>query len=189
MSTQRRKRAMSIVSESRDLKSWLIAVALCVVGASSHLLPHPAGMSTVGAIGMLAAAYLPKHLLPLPVLVTIATVDAINGTYHITAMALVYAAHLLSAVGVAPILRRVRILHLGGAAITSAVIFYLVSNLTPLALGFYPNTVAGWLTCYVAGIPFLLRGIAANLIFGAVAFGSNRGLWFIYQRWVPLPND
>jgi hypothetical protein len=60
---------------------------------------------------------------------------------------------------------------------------------SPLAMGFYPNTVAGWLACYVAGIPFLLRGIAANLIFGAVAFSSIRGLWFIYQRWALLPND
>lgn len=180
---------MPFASESLDPNPWLIALVLCVIGASSHLLPHPAGISTVGAIGMLAAAYLPKHLLPLPVLASVATVDAINGTYHITAMALVYAAHLLSAAGVAPILRRVRVLHVGGAAIISAVIFYLISNVSPLAMGFYPNTVAGWLACYVAGIPFLLRGIAANLIFGAVAFGSIRGLWFIYQRWVLLPND
>ncbi len=180
---------MPIASESLDLNPWLIALVLCVIGASSHLLPHPAGISTVGAIGMLAAAYLPKHLLPLPVLASVATVDAINGTYHVTAMALVYAAHLLSAAGVAPILRRVQVLHVGGAAIISAVIFYLISNVSPMAMGFYPNTVAGWLACYVAGIPFLLRGIAANLIFGAVAFGSIRGLWFIYQRWVLLPSD
>ena len=90
---------MPIASESLDPNPWLIALVLCLIGASSHLLPHPAGISTVGAIGMLAAAYLPKHLLPLPVLVSVATVDAINGTYHITAMALVYAAHLLSAAG------------------------------------------------------------------------------------------
>ena len=108
---KRRKAAMPHAPETLRPKPWTIALLLCVIGASSHLLPHPAGISTVGAIGMLAAAYLPRHLLPLPVLVSVATVDAINGTYHITAMALVYAAHLLSATGVAPILRQVRVLH------------------------------------------------------------------------------
>ena len=169
-------------------KPWLIALVLCVIGASSHLLPHPAGMSTVGAIGMLAAAYLPRHLVPLPVLVSVATVDVIIGTYGIASMALVYIAHLVSAAGVIPILARVRVLRIGGAAVISAVIFYLISNAAPLAAGYYPSTVAGWISCYAAGIPFLLRGIAANLIFGAVAFGAVHGLLFILERWVPLPN-
>ena len=38
---------MPMTALSFDTKPWLIALALCVVGASSHLLPHPAGMSTV----------------------------------------------------------------------------------------------------------------------------------------------
>ena len=126
---------MPYAPETLQPKPWTIALLLCVIGASSHLLPHPAGISTVGAIGMLAAAYLPRHLLPLPVLVSVATVDAIYCTYIISAMALVYAAHLLSAAGVAPILRQVRVFARGGAAIISAVIFYLVSNLAPLAQG------------------------------------------------------
>ena len=179
---------MQNAAPSYAAKPWLIALTLCVVGACSHLLPHPAGMSTVGAIGMLAAAYLPKHLIPLPVLVSVATVDAIIGTYSIASMALVYIAHLASAAGVAPILVRVGALRVGGAAITSAVIFYLISNAAPMTTGYYSNTLAGWTACYLAGIPFLFRGIAANLIFGAVAFGAVRGLLFILERWVPLPN-
>ena len=179
---------MAQMAHTLNSKPWLIALALCVVGASSHLLPHPAGMSTVGAVGMLAAAYLPRHLVPLPVLVSVATVDIIIGTYGIASMALVYIAHLASAAGVVPLLARVRVLRIGGAAVVSAVIFYLISNAAPMTAGYYPNTVTGWITCYAAGLPFLLRGIAANLIFGTVAFASVRGLLFILERWVPLPN-
>lgn len=138
---------------------------------------------------MLAAAYLPRHLLPLPVLVSVATVDAIIGSYSIAAMALVYVAHIAGSAGVAPVLKRVGILSVGTAAVISAVIFYLISNAAPMTSGYYPNTAAGWLTCYVAGIPFLLRGIAANLIFAGVAFGAIRGLWLLYQRWAPLPSQ
>lgn len=181
-------RQMANIENAVDSKPWLIALALCVIGASSHLLPHPAGMSTVGAIGMLAAAYLPRHLVPLPVLVSVATADIIIGTYGIASMALVYIAHLAGAAGVVPLLARVRVLRIGGAAVVSAVIFYLISNAAPMTAGYYPNTVSGWITCYAAGLPFLLRGIAANLIFGTVAFASVRGLLFILERWVPLPN-
>lgn len=180
---------MTHPNSSQDLRPWLIALTLCTVGALSHLLPHPAGMSTVGTIGMLAAAYLPRHLLPLPVLVSVATVDAIIGTYGTAAMALVYLAHIAGAAGVAPVLKRVGFLSVGAAAVISALIFYLISNAAPMTVGYYPNTPAGWLACYIAGIPFLLRGIAANLIFAGVAFGAIRGLWLLYQRWVPLPNQ
>ncbi len=168
--------------------SWLIALALCLLGAASHLLPHPAGISTVGVIGMLAAAYLPKHLMPLPVLVSVAVFDAIYGVYAIGAMSVVYVAHLASAAGVSPILRQVKASRVGCAAVVSAVIFYLISNAAPVALGFYSNTVSGWLACYVAGIPFLLRGIAANLIFAAIAFTAIRGLSLMARRWALLPH-
>ena len=179
---------MPFVAPSAETKPWFIALTLCVVGAASHLLPHPAGVSTIGAIGLLAAAYLPRHLLPLPVLVSVAAADAIIGAYGTAAMALVYIAHIACAAGVTPLLRKIGPLQVGGAAVVSAIIFYLISNAAPMATGFYPNTLAGWLSCYAAGIPFLLRSIAANLIFGAVAFGSIHGLLLAIRRWGPLPN-
>lgn len=179
---------MPIEASSKELKPWLIAVTLCVLGIGSHLLPHPAGMSTIGAVGMLAAAYLPRHLLPLPVIASVAAADAVLGAYSTAAMALVYLAHIASAAGVAPLLRKIGALQVGGAAVVSAIVFFVISNAAPMMMEFYPNTLAGWLSCYAAGIPFLLRSIAANLIFGAVAFGSIRGLWLVLQRWAPLPN-
>ena len=179
---------MPFNAPSEALKPWFIAITLCVVGAASHLLPHPAGMSTIGAIGLLAAAYLPRHLLPLPVIASVAAADAVIGAYSTAAMALVYIAHIACAAGVTPLLRKIGLLQVGGAAVVSAVIFYLISNAAPMATGYYPNTLAGWLSCYAAGIPFLLRSIAANLFFGAVAFGSIRGLLLVLRRWAPLPN-
>ena len=179
---------MPFNAPSEALKPWFIAITLCVVGAASHLLPHPAGMSTIGAIGLLAAAYLPRHLLPLPVIASVAAADAVIGAYSTAAMALVYIAHIACAAGVTPLLRKIGLLQVGGVAVASAVIFYLISNAAPMATGFYPNTLAGWLSCYAAGIPFLLRSIAANLFFGAVAFGSIRSLLLVLRRWAPLPN-
>jgi len=179
---------MPFQAHSKEPNPWLIATVLCIVGACSHLLPHPAGISTIGAIGMLGAAYLPRHLLPLPVIVSVATADAILGAYGMPAMALVYLAHIAGAAGVVPLLRKVSALQVGSAAVGSAIVFFLISNAAPMVMEFYPNTLAGWVSCYAAGIPFLLRSIAANLIFGAVAFGSIHGLLFVLRRWAPLHN-
>jgi hypothetical protein len=135
-------------------------------------------MSTVGAIGMMAAALLPRHLLPVPVLLSIVAFDLFNGSYQIAAMAFVYLAHLAAAWSLTPVLspakKKISLPSFGGAAVLSAVVFYAVSNATPIALGFYPNTVEGWMACYLAGLPFLLKGVLANVIFGGVAF---TGIW------------
>lgn len=38
-------------------------------------------------------------------------------------------------------------------------------------MGYYPNTLVGWVACYVNALPFLLRGILAYAIYGGIAFG------------------
>ena len=97
---------------------------------------------------------------------------------QIAAMAFVYLAHLAAAWSLTPVLspakKKISLPSFGGAAVLSAVVFYAVSNATPIALGFYPNTVEGWMACYLAGLPFLLKGVLANVIFGGVAF---TGIW------------
>lgn len=171
---------LNIWQTLRDQRGETITVllALSALGVISHLVPHSAGISTVGAIGMMAAALLPRHLLPIPVLLTVVSFDLINGTYQIAAMAFVYVAHLAAAWSLTPVLspakKKISVPIFGCAAVLSAVIFYIVSNATPIALGFYPNTLEGWMTCYMAGLPFLLKGILANIIFGSIGFS---GIW------------
>ncbi len=155
-----------------------ILLVLVALGVVSHLVPHTAGISTVGAIGMMSALLLPRHLIAIPVLLTIVVFDLIHGTYQIAAMAFVYVAHLAAAWSLTPVLspesKKLSLPKFGSEAVLSAVVFYAVSNATPIALGFYPNTLEGWMTCYMAGLPFLLKGILANVIFGGIGFS---GVW------------
>ena len=157
-------------------RNTLILLALTSIGVVTHLAPHDMGISTVGALSMLAAAYLPRHLLLIPVLVTIVVGDLVNGTYALTAMMFVYIAHLAAAIAVSPTLLKISSLNILFAAALNAVIFYLISNLTPMAMAYYPATIEGFVSCYINGLPFLAKGIFANIIFGAVGFGSIH-LW------------
>jgi hypothetical protein len=149
----------------------LVLLTLIIIGVITHLAPHDLGVSTVGALSMLAAAYLPRHLLLVPVLVTVIVGDLVNGTYALMAMMFVYLAHLAAAMAVTPTLSRVSSPRVTTAAVLNAVIFYLISNLTPMAMLYYPTTLDGLMTCYINGLPFLAKGILANIIFGSIGFG------------------
>jgi hypothetical protein len=68
---------------------------------------------------------------------------------------------------------RVKPLYVGGAALASAVSFFLISNFAVwLSWPMYSKTWAGLVTCYAAAVPFFEKGIASDLLFSAVFFGA-----------------
>jgi hypothetical protein len=73
-------------------------------------------------------------------------------------------------------------LRLGGAAIASSILFFLVTNFgTWLLSGMYPMSAAGLAACYVAAIPFFQNTVAGDLIYSAVLFGG----FALLERWMP----
>jgi hypothetical protein len=63
-------------------------------------------------------------------------------------------------------------LRIGGAALTSSVSFFVITNFAVWAFGtMYQKTLSGLMTCYAAGLPFFRRGLAGDLLFTAVMFG------------------
>lgn len=163
---------------NRSFPTVAPVVGLSLLGVATHMLPHDMGVSTVGAISMLAAAYLPRSLALIPVLITVLVVDALNGFYGALAMSFVYLGHLLAALAVRWQLRTTTVRSVAIASATNAVVFYLLSNVTPMAMGFYAATLDGWVACYLNGLPFLLKGILANLAFGGIAFGA---IWLVRE--------
>ena len=163
---------------NHSIRNLFVVVGLSLLGISTHLVPHDLGVSTVGAISMIAAAYLPRSLMFLPALLTVFVADAVNGFYGVLAMSFVYLGYLAGVFVVKPILHSASTQTVAMAALANALAFYLISNLTPMAMGFYPATLEGWISCYINGLPFLLRGIMANLVFGGLAFGA---LWIVRE--------
>lgn len=68
---------------------------------------------------------------------------------------------------------RIRPLAVAGAAVGSAISFFVVSNFGVWLAGYvgYPKTFAGLIACYTAAIPFFEKGLASNLVFSAILFG------------------
>ena len=148
-----------------------LIVLLTFVGIVTHLVPHNMGITTVGAISMLSAAYLPKRWCVVPMFLTVYVSDVISGGYALVAMTFVYLGHLAAAISLLPLLNKITRNSVILAAVLNAVVFYLLSNITPMVMGYYPASVEGWTLCYVNAIPFLLKAIVANLTFGGIGFG------------------
>jgi len=72
-------------------------------------------------------------------------------------------------------------------SLSGSTLFFLTTNLSTWAQGTvsYPMTVAGLVACYLAGIPFYLRSILADLVGTGLLFGLGPATARAFHRLVP----
>jgi hypothetical protein len=94
-----------------------------------------------------------------------------GGYYH--GMATVYfSVALIGMIGMTA-RQRVSAPRVGALVVLSSVLFFVITNLGMwLFSGFYPRTLAGLETCFVAAIPFFQNTLAGDLFFAALLFGG-----------------
>jgi hypothetical protein len=64
-------------------------------------------------------------------------------------------------------------LHIAGAALTSSVLFFLLTNFGVWAFDSpYPRTLDGLITCYVAAIPFFTKTLQGDMLYTIILFGG-----------------
>ena len=106
--------------------------------------------------------------------------DLVLGFYH--GMATVYFSVALIVLLGSVALNRVSALRVGGAALASSILFFVVTNFGMwLSSGIYPRTLAGLEACYVAAIPFFQNTVAGDLFYAALLFGGFK----LAERLVP----
>lgn len=150
------------------LANYLLILAI----AFSRLLPHPMGMTPVGALGLYAGAYLNHRWAWTVPLIALLIGDAINGFYNIVILIAVYCGFAISAIIGMVLLKRKRSLARISAAIFIAeLVFFLFSN-TASWWVFYPHSFDGLLICYLNGLPFLGSSVLASFMYCAILFGG-----------------
>ena len=139
-----------------------------------HLIPHPFGVSPIGGTALYAGAYGNLRVAWLVPLIPLFVGDLFGGFYDVTVMAFVYSGFALSALIGRLLLvgqRNTRCFAL--AVVSAAVVFFLVSNFSIWLVGMYPPTVAGLLSCYVNGLPYLGTAIIADAVYCLLLFGAH----------------
>jgi hypothetical protein len=164
--------------------SWprlAVLTALVVLAAASRLVPHPHNVTPLAALALFGGAHFRSRGLALAVpLGALLLGDLVLGLHVLVPF--VYAG-FAATVGLGRLLRgRRRALPIAGATLAGALAFYLVTNFGVWwLLGTFPPTPEGLLACYVAGLPYLARSLAANAVYVTLLFGG----FALLERAVP----
>ncbi len=155
-----------------------------ILGAAMvRIAPHPWNFSPVEAMALFGGAYFASRwlavLVPLAgLLVSDLVLSQIHGgTYATyfgsTSFWLVYACIALSCVLGFGLRGKVNGLRVLGFSIAGSVLFFLVTNFAAwIGSAMYPQTAAGLVAAYVAGIPFFQGTLLGSLVFAAILFGG-----------------
>jgi len=160
----------------------LTLLTAILAAAALRLVPHPPNFTPIGAMALFSGAYLGRRgavalVAPLGALFLS---DLVLGFYR--GMPTVYFSVALIVIIGWMALRRVSPIRVGGAAIASSVLFFVLTNFGMwLFSGFYPRTLAGLEACYIAAIPFFQNTVAGDLFYAAVLFGG----FALLERTVP----
>lgn len=151
----------------------LIALLSAIAGAAAlRLVPHPPNFSPIDAMALFSGAYLGRRWLAFAApLAAMLISDSVLGFY--SGFWMTYLAIALVVLLGSVVLKRVSALRVGGAAIASSVLFFLISNFGTWALsGMYELNATGLAACYIAAIPFFQNTLAGDLFYSGVLFGG-----------------
>jgi hypothetical protein len=151
---------------------------LLVLGAGlARLVPHLANVTPVGGLGVYAGARLPPAVALAAPLLAVLLGDLVGGTTAgPVVLAFVYAGLLGGPLAARVLLRRgLTPVRFAGAVVAGALWFFLTSNLGMWlsGIGAWPATAAGLADCYLAGLPFLARSLAADAAFAGALFAGE----------------
>ena len=151
---------------------------LVILVVLTRLLPHPMNFAPIGALGLFSGAYVMDRRAWLIPIIALLISDFFIGFYTPIIMLSVYVSFALSAlIGRYALSNKRSVIRLGGSAVASATILFVLSNFTLWTTGlYYPLTLEGLLTCFVRAIPFYGNTLAGDLFYSAVLFGTYEGV-------------
>jgi hypothetical protein len=166
-------KAMQKLELTMDNKARLLALLGAIFTAAAlRLLPHPPNFSPIAAMALFSGAYMPRRAIAfLAPFAALLLSDLVLGFYP--GMDFVYVSFAVTVLIGWLIAARKTPLVIGSAAVTSSVIFFILTNFGMWAFsGFYPQTGQGLVDCYVAAIPFFQNTLAGDLFFTGLLFGG-----------------
>ena len=149
-------------------------LALLLLGITARLIELPANFSPTAAIVLFAGFYFRERWAAALIGIgALAVSDLVLGSYEPGLMAAVYLAMLFPIVLRGWLRARLSPWRIGGAAVASSAVFFLVTNLAVWAFsGGYPPNLAGLVECYVAALPFDQHSLIGDLVWSAALFGT-----------------
>lgn len=156
-----------------NLQSTITVALLILIAAATRFLPHPANFTAIGAMALFGTARLQDKRLAfvLPIAAMLISDLFIPFGYNPS----VYLSFVLIAALGLSLRNTNKMLPIAGASLASSLIFYIITNFA-VWMGdngvMYSKNIEGLWMSYTAAIPFFWNGLAGDLFFTAVLFGS-----------------
>ena len=176
---------MNHASMNRTLPSAgpLMLAALIFIAALSRVLPHPPNFSPIEAVALFGGAYFAKgHWALLVPLAAMFASDLVLGLanggiywdYFASAgYLMVYVCIALSTLLGFGLRGKVTGSRVLGYSLAGSLLFFVVTNFGAwLGSPAYPQTMAGLVAAYVAGVPFFQWTVLGTLFYAALLFGG-----------------
>ncbi|MHB8730906.1 MAG: DUF6580 family putative transport protein [bacterium] len=151
---------------------WLGTLPYALIAAAMLLrfAPHAPNFQPLDAVALFGGAVLPGAWAFVVPLGAIVLSDLVLG-FVAPVMLWVYASYVLMAAIGRLGLRRHSTTKIAGAALVSAIVFYLVTDFGEWLGPLYPHTLPGLAASYIAAIPFLRNSVLSDLAYTFVFFG------------------
>lgn len=171
---------------------FIVVFTIILAAALMRLLPHWPNFTPIAAMALFAGSYVERkqYVFAMPLAAMLLS-DLIIGLH--ASMPAVYLSFAITVLIGMFIRKRVNVGSVLLASFTSAVIFFLITNFSSwLVSPFYPQTFAGLIECYIAGlaffrdttsgISFFVNDLLGTTFFSAVFYGS----FFLLQLRFPV---
>ena len=176
--------------------------AIILTAALFRLVPHWPNFTPIAALALFGAATFERKWLGLVApLAAMLLSDALIGFHgSMGAVYLSFGLTWLLGVWALPVRRsavrrsgKLTVSRIALASVTASVLFFLITNFAVwYGSTFYPQNLAGLVTCYVSGLAFyngtsfFLNGLAGDLFFSAILFGGYYLLQLRFGELKPL---
>ena len=167
-----------------DIRFGVIAFII-LIAAISRLLPHPPNVTPLSAMALFGAAHFSKRwqgiVVPLlafwvsDLIINNIIYSAYFPTFTLFSKDFYFVAGSLILMTVLSwvMLKVVKVKHIITTSLVGSIVFFIITNFgTWVNWSMYPMTPTGLMTCYAAGLPFLLNSLIGDLLWCAILFGG-----------------
>lgn len=170
-------------------KELALTLALIALAVSTRLLPHWPNFTALGAAALFSGAFYKRKSLAflIPLMALFISDLVINNVFYASyydgfqflteGFGFIYAGVALAVlIGSNASISKSKPQNLALAGLSSALVFYLLTNFGSwLSSPLYAKDFGGLISSYIAGLPFLINGAIATLVYSFGIFGLY---WF-----------
>ena len=186
------------MNESRNNNFYLV-LGLILIVAFSRLIPHYPNFTPLCAIALFGSKYFNNKYLAyiLPLLALWLSDVIINNfvlgeyfsdfTLFYSGFYWQYGSFMLITLFGRLTLKNISVSKILGISISSSLIFFVISNFGVwVSSTFYPNTISGLISCYIAGIPFYFGTLGGAIFYSYFLFGSYE---YLSRKLIKVPTN